>query len=404
MAKQKDQEHEQVDVDDEVENLESAGADVVAISDEDVATMPDTNEPTENVEHDQPASGGKKSFVRKAFWWLLVLLLVAAGIWWLQNARDNGAASDSAIATSPSSRSSQQVSSLEKSQQQWSDRIDGLERQLTEQNLAVAARVGTLESAVAQSRGVSVSAQQIWQRAEAEYLLQVANHQVTIVKDIDSATAALRAADRRIQSLGDPGFVSTRAQIAEALATLGAYPRVDVEGISLELMSVERRVADMKLSSDYPANYNVAADATTDPAENDKALTRAWQAFSRSLTDIVRIRKTSISAQPLIIPQEAFFLRRNLELQLVAARVALLQGDGVNFNTAIKNSSTWLANYFDGSDATVVQAKMIIDQLTDVDINRAMPDISHTLRVFRRTVANIENQIDTSPSEVLPSK
>ncbi|MDF1528323.1 MAG: uroporphyrinogen-III C-methyltransferase, partial [Sedimenticola sp.] len=72
-----------------------------------------------------------------------------------------------------------------------------------------------------------------------------------------------------------------------------------------------------------------------------------------------------------------------LELQLEAARLALLKGDPELFATSLKQATVWVGDFFD-ADAVATQAvqKEIAD-LATVNVRPQLPDISKSLTALQ---------------------
>ena len=79
-----------------------------------------------------------------------------------------------------------------------------------------------------------------WLRAEAQYLLRLANQRVVMARDTDSALALLDSADGILRQLDDVSLHDVRAAVAAEQAALRAVPKVDVEGIYLRLSALGR--------------------------------------------------------------------------------------------------------------------------------------------------------------------
>ncbi|NIR97783.1 MAG: enzyme of heme biosynthesis, partial [Gammaproteobacteria bacterium] len=49
-----------------------------------------------------------------------------------------------------------------------------------------------------------------WAIAEIEYYLRIANQRLQLLRDVDTATTALKLADQRLRALGDPALYEVR--------------------------------------------------------------------------------------------------------------------------------------------------------------------------------------------------
>lgn len=273
-------------------------------------------------------------------------------------------------------------SGLDRVQRELQAELDRSQRELQAQldreavsDRDVEARIATVESALAGLRG-DVSS---WQRAEAEHLLRIANQSLTLVGDVRTAAAALRAADDKLRGIGDPSLSSVRASIARELQALEATRVPDVEGLALKLGSLAASVARLPLKSPLPDAEQTNTDASAEPEGSvDRALSVVGDAFG----SLFSVRKVESEVTPLLLPEEEYFLRRNLELQLQTARLALLDGAEVNFRESIRTAHNWLAAYFDDADPAVEAALESLDEMENETIRASLPDISGSLALL----------------------
>ena len=120
----------------------------------------------------------------------------------------------------------------------------------------------------------------------------------------------------------------------------------------------------------------------------------AWLAFLRSTWDelksLVRIEVSDRAAPPLVPPAQQYFLRENLRLRLLSARVALLSRDEASFKSDIAAANAWVKKYFD-TRAKPVQALMAtLTQIGTTVMPAELPDINASLTALRTVKASRE--------------
>lgn len=244
------------------------------------------------------------------------------------------------------------------------------------------ARVHGAEQSIDAVRGISASARNNWIRAEAEYYLQAANSRLQLARDPDAALAALEAADDRLKSLGDPSLYRVRQQLADEIAALRAVPRPDMEGIAHQLNGLAARVEQLPLNNASPGSYQAAA-GEDESDQTQGAMDRAKATVSRVITSMVSVKRTDEEAKPLLSRDEEFFLKRNLELQLQTARLALLRGEPANYTESLRTARNWVQTHFITDASTVQSAISTLTDLEKVNIAPGLPDISGSLRLLR---------------------
>jgi len=279
------------------------------------------------------------------------------------------------------------TSRLEADDRQLASRLEELARGIAEERSGRSAaddqlrrqrtRVDGLEETLARvARSRETVGSQL-RREEVQHLLRIANFQLNLAEDPDTALAALLEADGLLARLADPGLQSLRRQLADDILALRSVERVDVEGVALRLESLARRVDDLPLNADA-AELN---EGTTEAASGGWA--RFRQKVSEFFASIFTVRRTESSGGPLLSREESFFLRRNLELELQAARVALLAGDQEIFSSSVGAARRWTEEYFDRESAEVETFIGGLNALADVTLRVPLPDISGSLRIYQ---------------------
>jgi uroporphyrin-3 C-methyltransferase len=110
---------------------------------------------------------------------------------------------------------------------------------------------------------------------------------------------------------------------------------------------------------------------------------RVWREAKRDLHDLIRIQNVDNPEVPLLDPSQMFFLRENLKLRLLGARLSLLARDEASLKTDLRSASEWLSRYYDGSNKAVAAAQSTLKQLLQSDIGSPLPDISESLDAAR---------------------
>ena len=90
----------------------------------------------------------------------------------------------------------------------------------------------------------------------------------------------------------------------------------------------------------------------------------------------------------LLAPGQRFFLRENLKLRLLNARLALLARDQTTFRNDTKRAREWLENHFDQQDRAVQGAVASLRQLAAAEINIELPNLNESLVAVRSFKGN----------------
>lgn len=276
------------------------------------------------------------------------------------------------------------------------DMLAGEARVVAKQNqealAALQAKAGVLEAKLAESQSQQAALDAMVQEltrnrderllAEVEQALNTAVQQLQLAGNVEAALIALQGADARLGAAGRAQFLSLRKVIAHDIERLKALPLADVPGIALRIESVVGTVDIMPLAfearprAEPPSPAFVTAAA---PGYWEKLLGELWQ----ELKSLIRVERLDRPNPALLSPTHAFFLRENLKLRLVNARLALLQRDGKSFQQDIKQAQAWIEQYYDTRARPVQAALATLRQLAAADVGLAMPNLSESLTTLR---------------------
>lgn len=211
--------------------------------------------------------------------------------------------------------------------------------------------------------------------AEVEYLLILAEQRLVLMQDGDTASAALGAAQRRLEGLDAPGLDAVRGQMEVDQLRLRDMPRIDFNTWHADLGALADSVPDMPLRAGTAAP---AGPATPPPPEGWRGVVHAiWQ----ELRGLVVITRHSEALDPL--PGEREALVKTLQLRVEAARLALLRRDRVALHAATAATLDWLTRWFDPTDSGVRSARGKLEALATLEPAPAPPEITSSLETLR---------------------
>ena len=262
--------------------------------------------------------------------------------------------------------------------------------QVREMTREAQVKLGVLEAKLQESQNQQVALEALYQElsrsrdesllADVEQTLLVANQQLQVAGNVKSALIALQAADARLARLDRPQLAGLRKVIARDIERLKLAPYVDAIGLSARIDNLIGVIDGLPLAMEVRATKPPAAK----PAATDS---NAWTRFTRELwsdfKDLVRIQNIDNPDVALLTPSQAYFLRENLKLRLLGARLALLAHDEKSFKADLKAAREWLARYYDARDKTVTNTAAAVRQLHDSQISIELPDVATSLDAVR---------------------
>ena len=223
-----------------------------------------------------------------------------------------------------------------------------------------------------------------WALAEIEQVLLTAAQQLQLAGNVKAAIIALEGADTRLQRLNKPQFTALRRAIATDLANLRAVPSLDEVGASARIEALVARLASWPLAS--------AQGSEAAPAPRTSAASNLRQELWAELKRLAQIRRIDGNEAVLLPPGQVYFLRENLRLRLLSARLALLSQDQVAFRSDLNAVSDILNRYFNTRDAGVAAALKEVKRLSSLQIAQKLPGIDASLAALAALEASKGNR------------
>ncbi|HKE93304.1 MAG TPA: uroporphyrinogen-III C-methyltransferase [Povalibacter sp.] len=308
---------------------------------------------------------------------VLALAIAAYGVWRLDATRDRLEQANQQIGRLDSQREvvRSELQTLAEREQvarrELSQRLDALNdapKQLQE-----------FGAALEELRGRAEGPERAWSRAEAAFLMELAQRRLMLDRDVDTAIVALESADSRLASLRDPGVGEVRQQIAREVQALRLVRRPDVTGILAQLTNAEEQAALA------PVRGIVAVErATPAGALPEGFLARAWAVARNAVAALITVRKIDSRGGSVVTIEEQLLRRQHLQLLLFSARAAVVRHDNTAYRSALAGARQWLSEFFDLADPGAAALAKQIAALEPINIDPSLPDVSGSSLALQR--------------------
>ena len=215
---------------------------------------------------------------------------------------------------------------------------------------------------------------------DVEAAIRVAGQQTAITGSAEPLVAALKQSEERLARYNQPRLEGERRAIARDLDRVRAASVADISTLTIKLDEAIRMVDELALpgsalsrseagrstgSASPGARGATPAVGASAPSPGwgsnlrettTRVLGRAWDEV-RSLVRVTRIEHPDAA---LLAPEQAFFVKENLKLRLLNARLALLSRQFDTAQSDLQIAQASLDRYFDrASKRTVLVADLV---------------------------------------------
>ena len=234
--------------------------------------------------------------------------------------------------------------------------------------------------------------------------LRLALQQSQLTGSLEPVVAALKSADQRIERAAQPRLAPVQRAIAHDLDRIGKSAVTDTSGLLGRVDDLTRQVdeipllnavvtaATMRQRNNSANARNAAAEAASAQPEADEprwkaVLNTTWDAITAEARGLVRVSRIDQPDAVLIAPQQAYFLRENLKLSLMNARLGILSRRLDSARLDLANAKTALLKYFDPESRYTRRAVETISELQNNMQGMELPRLDETFAALTTAAA-----------------
>lgn len=236
--------------------------------------------------------------------------------------------------------------------------------------------------------------------------IRVALQQTSITGSAEPLVAALRSADERLARAAQPRLDGVRRAVARDLDRVRAVGVPDINSLLIKLDEVVRLADDLPLVSNAQAS-RAPAPRRAEPAAKGAsgaasapppAQASVWQRWLddwslplgtvwEGVSSLLRVTRIDRPEAMLISPEQGFFLRENLKLRLLNARLALLSRQPDMARADLVSAEQAVQRYFDISARRTQVAVELIRQVSGQARQAVVPRPDETLAALAAVAA-----------------
>ncbi len=250
---------------------------------------------------------------------------------------------------------------------------------------------------------------------DLESALRLAQQQAQLTGTAQPLISALQAADQRIARAAQPRLNPVQRAIGRDIQRIQGASLADIPALTLQLDELARQVDDWPLLNqvgqpvaaplskgkagrkaapepvvvkDAAPETAAAPDVTAEPDTTGWSRvsgwwsglwTRIWTDVTRNGRELVRVSRIDRPEAVLLAPDQALFMRENLKLKLLNARLGLLARHMQASQADLMAVEAALARYFDTNSPRVTTAQATLARLRKDLVDNDLPRPEETL-------------------------
>lgn len=244
--------------------------------------------------------------------------------------------------------------------------------------------------------------------ADVEAAVRVALQQSAITGSVEPLVATLKQADERLARYNQPRLERVRRAVNRDLDRVKALGVVDISSLTLRLDEAVRLIDDLPLLAlaeprGKPPSGTRSAAAAASAAASSPAVTvnagAGWRAsavqwwrdvvgqIGGELRALVRVARIDHPEAMLVTPEQQFFVRENLKLRLLNARLALLSRQFDIAQSDLRDTQATLDRYFERQSKRANAVSELLRQVAAQARQTAVPRPDETLAALATAAA-----------------
>ena len=241
---------------------------------------------------------------------------------------------------------------------------------------------------------------------DIESALRLAQQQAQLTGSAVPLTAAMTSASERLQRAAQPRLNPLQRALAKDLERIKTASLTDVPVLMIKIDEVTRMADELPVANAMVVNPSVRQNSATavqspgtkgtfdssmlawfDRQRIDSAVRSGVQAVREEAGKLLRVSRIEQPEAALLSPEQSFFLRENLKLRLLNARLGLLSRQTDTARADLESASTWLGKYFDQSSRKTQAASQLLQQIQSQLKTSELPRLDDTMAALGTAAA-----------------
>ncbi|HDV6326850.1 TPA: fused uroporphyrinogen-III synthase HemD/membrane protein HemX, partial [Burkholderia cenocepacia] len=231
-----------------------------------------------------------------------------------------------------------------------------------------------------------------WMLEEVDQMLSSASQQLQLTGNTQLALIALQNADARLATSQSAQAVTVRKALALDIEKLKAAPTADLTGLAIKLDDAIAKIDALPLSGEaivpHAAPKAAPADTASSVAAGEPRWKVWWHDFSaglgQQLKGLVQVRRIDNADAMLASPDQGYFVRENVKLRLLTARLSLLARNDSAMKADLHAAQASLGKYFDQASKDTQTVEDLLKQVDGASLTVAVPNLNTSLNAVQQ--------------------
>jgi uroporphyrin-3 C-methyltransferase len=224
---------------------------------------------------------------------------------------------------------------------------------------------------------------------DIESALRIAQQQAQMTGSTEPLLAALQSAQKRVQRAAQPRLAPVSRALENDLERLKSVPSFDMPGLMTKLDEGVALVDGLVLiNAPRVSQSQIRQQAET---SGEPTPPRWWMNGLTRMTDeikgLLRVSRIDSPESALISPEQAFFLRENLKLKLLNARLGLLARQKEGVRNDLGAAAVLVRRYAEPQSRRTAQLLQLLEQTSEQVRTAELPRIEASLMALNTAAA-----------------
>lgn len=198
---------------------------------------------------------------------------------------------------------------------------------------------------------------------DIESSLRLAQQQAQLTGSLAPLLAALKTADQRVARAAQPRLAPLQRAISRDSERIKAATVTDTPGLLAKLDDLVRAVDDMPLVNAVATTTAPRAQPVAGGEPDLAWWERGIELVRGEARKLLRVSRIEQPEAVLLSPEQAFFVRENIKLKLVNARLGVLARQHESARADLASASAALNKYFDPASRKTQAAATLLQQV-----------------------------------------